>query len=75
MEIQNQDKRPQKILVVGSKGHPREVQCYNWTEIDEVPNIADQDVVIINMASLTEKYSGENYFLQVGGLSQRRLFS
>ncbi len=54
MKTQNQDKRPSKILVIGSKGHPREVQCYNWTEIDKVPNIADQDVVIINMTPLTE---------------------
>jgi len=54
METQNQDKRLLKILVIGSKGHPREIQCYNWTEIGKVPNIADQDVVIINMTSLTE---------------------
>jgi len=74
MKTQNQDKRPLKILVIGSKGHPREVQCYNWTEIDKVPNIADQDAVIINMTSLTESilekiipsvseaYFKENYF-------------
>lgn len=54
METQNQDKRPLKILVIGSKGHPREVQCYNWAEINKVPNIADQDAVIIDMTSLTE---------------------
>jgi len=77
METQNQDKRPLKILVIGSKGHPREVQCYNWAEIDKVPNIADQDAVIINMASLTKStvekiissewgvYFKENYFVKL----------
>lgn len=77
METQNQDKRPLKILVIGSKGHPREVQCYNWTEVDKVPNIADQDVVIIDMTSLTESilekiissvseaYFKENFFVKL----------
>lgn len=77
METQNQDKRPLKILVIGSKGHPREVQCYNWTEMYKVPNIADQDAVIIDMTSLTEStmekiissewgvYFKENYFVKL----------
>ena len=77
METQNQDKRPLKILVIGSKEHSREVQCYNWTEIDKVPNIADQDAVIIDMTSLTESilekiissvseaYFKENYFVKL----------
>ncbi len=77
METQNQDKRPLKILVIGSKGHPREVQCYNWAEIDKVPNIADQDAVIIDMTSLTESilekiipsvseaYFKENFFVKL----------
>ena len=55
MEQQNQNKRPLKIVVVGSKGHPREVQCYNWAEISKVPNIADQDAVIIDMTTLDEE--------------------
>ncbi len=66
-------------MVIGSKGHPREVQCYNWAEIDKVPNIADQDIVIINMVSLTKSilekiissksvaYFKGNYFLKLLG--------
>ena len=50
--MQTKDKRPSKILVIGSKGHPREVKCYDWIEMDKVPNIADQDAVIIDMTSL-----------------------
>jgi len=77
METQNQDKRSLKILVIGSKGHPREVQSYNWTEIDRAPNIADQDAVIIDMTSLTKSvleeiiasesvgYFKSNYFLKL----------
>ncbi len=53
-EMQNQNKRTPKILVVGSKGHPREVKCYNWTEIEKIPNVADQDVVIIDMTTLSQ---------------------
>ncbi len=77
METQNQDKRPLKVLVIGSKGHSREVQSYNWTEIDRAPNIADQDAVIIDMTSLTESilekiissewrvYFKEEYFVKL----------
>jgi len=77
METQNQDKRPLKILVIGSKGHSREVQCYNWIEVDKAPNIADQDAVIIDMTSLTESilekiissvseaYFKENFFVKL----------
>jgi len=77
METQTKDKRPLKILVIGSKGHPREVQCYNWADIDKVPNIADQDAVIIDMTSLTESilekiissvseaYFKENFFVKL----------
>ena len=75
--MQTKDKRPSKILVIGSKGHPREVKCYNWAEIDKIPNIADQDAVIIDMTSLTESllekiisskwevYFKKDYFLKL----------
>ncbi len=52
--ITENQKKPPKILVIGSKGHPREIQCYDWIDINKIPNVADQDVVIINMTSLKE---------------------
>ena len=70
MEKENQNK---KILVVGSKGHPREVQCYDWAEMENMPNVADYDAVIIDMTTLGEsileelsrkgvRYFTEDYF-------------
>lgn len=47
--------RPPKIVVVGSRGHPRDVKSYDWLEVARVPNIADQDGVILDMTTLTEE--------------------
>ena len=51
--------REKKILILGAKDFPS-VACYDWGEGD-LPNIADHDVVIINVISLTENLSIINF--------------
>ena len=50
--------RKKKILILGAKGFPS-VTCYDWGD-EDLPNIADYDVVIINVVSLTEKLHSFN---------------
>ena len=50
-----------KVLIIGAKGFPK-VHCYDWDD-DELPNIPDYDVVIINVASLTQNI--EARFIQL----------
>lgn len=84
-ESQISPRKVQKILVIGSTGHPREVQCFKWEEIGKVPNIADFNGVIIDMTSLPvevvlnklikseSKYFTANYFRKLF-LSGGRIF-
>ena len=47
--------RKKKIIILGAKGF-HSVACHDWGEND-LPNIADYDIVIVNVVSLTKNLS------------------
>jgi len=47
-------KEETRILVIGSKGHSREVTCVTWRE--SIPNVADYDAVFIDLTPLDDEY-------------------
>ena len=52
MPVENIEQKADRILVIGSIGHPSEVKSYSWEDAKNIPNIADYDVVIIDMTSI-----------------------
>lgn len=52
MPVENIEQKADRILVIGSIGHPSKVKCYSWDNVEKVPNIADYDVVIVDMTSI-----------------------
>jgi hypothetical protein len=43
-----------RILVLGSRGHSRQVRAYAWDGLPEQLNVADFDVVILNLAAFAD---------------------
>lgn len=52
MPVENIEQKANRILVIGSIGHPSEVRSYSWEDVKKIPNIADYDVVILDMTTI-----------------------
>lgn len=54
----DQDRPSRSVLVIGSTIHPKNVTAYAWDELPGYLNFADFDVVVINLAALSELDDG-----------------
>jgi hypothetical protein len=70
-------KQSTRILVLGSTPHSQRISAYTWDQIPEDLNIADFDVVIINLVPFRDKEYATKYidFLPPWNHFARLLFS
>ncbi len=54
----------QRILVLGSSPHTRSITSYNWDNLPNDLNVADYDVVILNLVPLLNKEFAQNLKLE-----------
>lgn len=50
-----------RILVLGSSGHGRAVQAYQWDQLPQALNVADHEVVILNFAAFEDRAVAEDF--------------